>query len=275
MKWRVVCLCGLTALTVAAAEAPKRLNQSIEMLAQGQPIYYTGGHEGIGGSAFDAGKKMAGTWADYINYDMEHAPFDVSALSQFMKGLAAGGGSRSGHRTPTVIVTLPTDGTDEVTMRANAWMVKQVLATGIHGILLCHADSPAAVKVFVEAARFPIHQEGVGQGINEGVRGIHGVPTAAAIWGLSQKEYLEKADTWPLNPNGELMLGLKIEDKRALAHVDESLSVPGIAFAEWGPGDMGLSLGVPLARGDEQSMPPQMRDARATVLAACKRHKIF
>src|SRR5215472_19168522 len=162
MKWRLACLCGLAALTVAAAEAPKRLNQSIEMLAQGQPIYYTGSHEGIGGNAFEAGKKMAGTWADYINYDMEHAPFDVSALSQFMKGLAAGGGSRSGHKTPTVIVTLPTDATDEVTMRANAWMVKQVLATGIHGILLCHADNAGAVRAFVESARYPFQRLGVG-----------------------------------------------------------------------------------------------------------------
>ena len=44
-----------------------------------------------------------------------------------------------------VIVTLPTDGTNEAVMRANAWMVKQVLATGVHGILLCHADDPGAV----------------------------------------------------------------------------------------------------------------------------------
>ena len=47
------------------------------------------------------------------------------------------------------------------------------------------------------------------------------------------------------DPNGELILGLKIEDKYALEHVDESLSVPGIAFAEWGPGDMALSFGMP------------------------------
>ena len=272
MRMHRTCLCALLAVASAADQTPKRVNQSIEMLAQGQPIYYTGGHEGMGSEgAFEAGVKMAGTWADYINFDMEHAPFDPSALSAFMKGLVKGGPSRSGHRTPTVIVTLPTDATDEITMRANAWMVKQVLATGIHGILLCHADDPKAVKIFVEAARFPVHHEGVGAGLDEGRRGVHGIPTAAAIWGLSQKDYIEKADTWPLNPNGEIMLGLKIEDKRALSHVEESLSVPGIAFAEWGPGDMAMSLGIPGATGDA----PQMRDARSTVLAACKRHKIF
>ena len=89
-----------------------------------------------------------------------------------------------------------------------------------------------------------VHKQGVDKGVNEGRRGVHGVPTAAQIWGISPEEYLEKADAWPLNPNGELLLGLKLEDKYALANADEILKIPGIAFAEWGPGDMALSLGV-------------------------------
>ena len=268
-----VCLCAILALAIAFAQSPKRINKAVELLAQGQPIYYTGGHEGTGGG-FEAGKKAAHTWADYIMYDMEHAPFDVATLGEFMRGLAAGGPTKSGHRTPAVVVTLPIDGSDEAVVRANAWMLKQVLATGIHGIMLCHAQSAGAVKAFVESARLPISRLGVGEGLGEGKRGVHGVPTAAKIWGVSSKEYMEKADTWPLNPNGELILGLKIEDKYALQHVDESLSVPGIAFAEWGPGDMALSLGVPEG-GSQNPMPKVMQDARAKVLAACKRHKKF
>jgi 4-hydroxy-2-oxoheptanedioate aldolase len=266
-------VCATLALAVAAAQSPKRVNKAIELLSQGQPVYYTGGHEGTAGG-FEAGKKMAQTWADYIMYDMEHAPFDVAALAEFMKGLAAGGPTKSGHRTPAVIVTLPTDGTSEEVMRSNAWMLKQVLATGIHGVMLVHAQSPGAVKAFVESARFPTSRLGVGEGVGEGRRGVHGVPTAAKIWGISQKEYIEKADTWPLNPNGELMLGLKIEDKYALEHVDESLSVPGIAFAEWGPGDMALSLGMPDAAA-RNPMPKEMQEARAKVLSACQRHHKF
>ena len=258
-------------LTAALAQSPRRINKAIDLLSHGQPVYYTGGHEGTGGG-FEGGKKMASTWADYIMYDMEHAPFDVAALADFMRGLASAGPTRSGHRTPAVVVTLPTDGSSEAVMRANAWMLKQVLATGIHGVMLVHAQSPGAVRAFVEAARLPTSRLGVGEGLREGQRGVHGVPTAAKIWGVSQAEYIRKADTWPLNPEGELMLGLKIEDKYALEHVDESLSVPGIAFAEWGPGDMALSLGIPDAR---EPMPKPMQEARAKVLAACKRHKIL
>src|SRR5438270_1717508 len=262
----LLCLCAALALAIAFAQTPKRINKAIELLAAGQPIYYTGSHEGTGGG-FESGKKAAQTWADYIMYDMEHAPFDVTALAEFMRGLSAGGPTKSGHRTPAVVITLPFDGSDEAVVRNNAWMLKQVLATGIHGIMLCHAQSPAGVKAFVESARLPISRLGVGEGLAEGKRGVHGVPTASKIWGVSPAEYMEKADVWPLNPKGELMLGLKIEDKYAVEHVDASLSVPGIAFAEWGPGDMALSYGIP-GGISQNPMPPQLQQARAKVLAA-------
>ncbi|MDQ6708740.1 MAG: aldolase/citrate lyase family protein [Acidobacteriota bacterium] len=270
-----VCLVLGVATTAAQSPKPKRINRAIELLAEGQPIYYTGSHSGTVGT-FEQGVKDAQTYADYISYDMEHAPFDVRGLSEYMKGLVKGGPTKSGHRTPAVIVNVPVNGLDEASVRANAWMFNQVLATGVHGVLLTHADDPGAVRAFVEAIRFPIHKQGVGEnGLTEGRRGIHGVPTAAEIWGVSPDEYVQKADAWPLNPNGELLLGLKLEDKYAVANAQANLKVPGIAFAEWGPGDMALSLGVTGA-GRTAVNDPRMKDARSSILAACKaNHKFF
>jgi len=273
----LACLCVMLALVAATGRAqqakPKRINRAIELLAQGQPIYYTGSHSGTAGT-FEQGKKDAQTFADYISYDMEHAPFDVKGLSDYMRGLAEGGPTKSGHRTPAVIVNVPVTGIDEAAVRANAWMFAQVLATGVHGVLLCHADSPAAVRAFVEAIRFPLHKQGVDKGVNEGRRGVHGVPTAASVWGVSTEEYLDKADPWPLNPNGEILLGVKLEDKYAMANADEILKIPGIAFAEWGPGDMALSLGVRKS-GQAAIQDPAMQKARGTIFAACKANKKF
>ena len=271
------CLCLVagvaTMLAQTSAYKPKHINRALELLEQGQPIYYTGSHSGTTGS-FEQGKIDAQTYADYISYDMEHAPFDVKGLQEYMRGLVAGGPTKSGHRTPAVIVNVPVNGIDGPTVRANAWMFNQVLATGVHGVLLTHADSPDAVRAFVEAVRLPIHKQGVDHGISEGRRGVHGAPTAAEIWGVSQQEYLDKADAWPLNPNGELLLGLKLEDKYALANAEENLKVPGIAFAEWGPGDMAQSLGV-RGTGNVAETDPKMIAARAKVLAACKANHIF
>src|SRR4029078_3363131 len=53
---------------------------------------------------------------------------------------------------------------------------------------------------------------------------------------------------------------------------EETLKVPGIGFAEWGPGDMALSLGV---RGPRAESNPAMVAARAKVFAACKANKVF
>ena len=86
-------------------------------------------------------------------------------------------------------------------------------------------------------------------------------------------EYLKKADAWPLNPDGELMLGLKIENKRALETCEASTRVPGISFAEWGPGDMGMSLGHPDAHAPPY--PEAMHAARARVFAACRDAGLF
>jgi 4-hydroxy-2-oxoheptanedioate aldolase len=257
---------GVTA-TVAQTPKPKRINRAIELLEQGQPIYYAGSHNGTVGT-FEQGKADAQTFADYISYDMEAAPYDIAGLAAYMQGLAAGGPTRTGHKTPPVIVNVAVRGTDEVTVRANAWMFEQVLATGVHGILLVHADNPGAVRALIEAVRYPNREQGVGQaGLKEGVRGAHGAAMAAKIWGVSQAEYMQKADPWPLNPNGELLIGVKIEDKVALANVEETLKVPGIGFGEGGPGDMAVSLGV--KPGD-----PRLREAEEKIFSVAKLHKL-
>ena len=263
-----VCLIGWAATSWAQTPKPKRINQAIELLEQGQPIYYTGSHNGATGT-FEQGKLDAQTWADYISYDMEAAPYDIQGLAAYMKGLAAGGPSRSGHRTPAVIVNLPVRGTDEATVRANAWMVEQVLATGVHGILLCHATDAGAVRALVEAVRYPNREQGVGQqGLKEGRRGAHGAAMAASIWGVSTQEYQQKADVWPLNPNGEIMLGVKIEDKYGFANLNEIVKVPGLSFGEGGPGDMALSWGYP--SGD-----PRMDAIEEKIFQAAKAQHLF
>ncbi|HLZ08361.1 MAG TPA: aldolase/citrate lyase family protein, partial [Chloroflexota bacterium] len=221
--------------------------------------------------SFEGGVLAAKTWADYIAYEMEHGVFDIRELSEFMRGLAAGGPTRSGHATPAVIVTLPMIGDEEATVNANAWQIKQVLATGVHGILLCHAESPDAVRAFVKHCRYPFNRVG-GDGLEEGRRGGGGQASAAAIWGVSVRNYLDLADPWPLNPKGELFLGLKIENKRALANVEKTAAVSGIAFAEWGPGDMGMSLGFP--DNHDEPFPPEMVAARSRILAACKANNL-
>jgi len=245
---------------------PQRINRAIELLEQGQPVYYVGTSE----VTYDAGREMAGTWADYINVSMEHGVFDLPGLAEFMRGLKDGGPTRSGHATPAVIVDLPPDGSSEAVIRANAWVFKQALDRGVHGILLCHAEQPGAVEALVQACRYPFHTAGGGS--TQGRRGNGGQGSAAAIWGVPVQEYMEKADVWPLNPQGEIMLGLKIENKIALENARATTKVPGIAFAEWGPGDMHMFHGYASA---VEPYSEELLAARAKVKAACDEARLF
>ena len=43
-----------------------RINKTVQLLAQGQPIYYTGSED----RGYEGGLASAKTWADYINYDL-------------------------------------------------------------------------------------------------------------------------------------------------------------------------------------------------------------
>ena len=267
-----------------------RINRAIELLAQDQAIYYLGAHTGHVLSRAQ-GREDAGTWADYINVGMEHGAFDMAGLAEYLEGLVEGGPTRSGHRAPTIIVEAPVNGTDEANVRYNAWQFRQILGRGAHGVLLCQAETAGAVRAFVENCRYPHHKEGVDpslpspvarmQGetaaarppaLGTGTRGRGSEATAAPIWGISEPEYRERCDPWPLNPGGELLLGVKLESPEGIAHCEEILGTPGLGFAELGPGDLSLALGYREMPRD--NYPPEMREARERVFRACRANGI-
>ena len=95
-----------------------------------------------------------------------------------------------------------------------------------------------------------------------GTRGRGSEVDRRAVWGLSVEDYQRTCDPWPLNPDGELLLGIKLESPEGVARCEEILAVPGIGFAEMGPGDLGLSLGY--LEIPREPLPPEMA-GRASV----------
>ena len=180
-----------------------RINKAIELLEQGQEIFMMGTRE----LTYEAGRQMAQTWADMILIDFEHYPFDVVGLAKFMRGLVDGGPTPSGHPTPAVTTTLPSNCITPEEVYYNAWQVRQVLTTGVHGILHMQARSAEAVRAFVATVRYPHHTAGRDRGLPEGRRGQGGQGDASAIWGVGPMEYIRRADPWPLNPEGRAAAG--------------------------------------------------------------------
>lgn len=270
-----------------------RINRAIELLQQDQAIYYAGAHSGHV-LTYAQGRQDAKTWADYINVGMEHGAFDMPGLAEYMRGLVDGGPTASGHRTPAVIVEAPVNGTDAANIRHNAWQFRQILGRGVHGIVLCQAECADAVRAFVESCRFPHQRAGTDPDapspaqrmrgtvksaggnnrvlLGVGTRGRGSEATAAPVWGIPPRDYLQRCDPWPLNPHGELLLGVKLESPEGVANAEAILAAPGIGFAEMGPGDLSLALGYPMESFERY--PPQMQEARDRILAACRANHI-
>ncbi len=263
---------GPPAARAATADyaGPQKINKAVELLAAGQPVYYS-----YGSGGYDKGRELARTWADILMYDMEGAALDFAGLREFMRGLVDGGPAPSGHRTPAVIVTLPLYGLDEDTVQSNHWMIQQALAAGVHGLHLCHARDASATRAFVRAARYEINRQAVGEGLEEGLRMFGAHQFASWVWGVSAREYYDLADPWPLNPDGQLLLGVKIEDRAGLLNTESIVRVPGIAFAEWGPRDTSYANGffdVALDYGRKPGVapPPPLQAAADRVIRASK-----
>ena len=153
----------------------ERVNRCITLLQQDQAIYYVGHHTGHV-LTHAQGVQDAATWADYINIGMEHGAFDMAGLAAYLRGLAEAGPTRSGHRTPTVIIEAPVNGTDEANIRHNAWQFRQILGRGVHGIILCQAECPHAVRAFVESCRYPINTLGMDPAIPTALARLAGAP---------------------------------------------------------------------------------------------------
>ncbi|HUO23213.1 MAG TPA: hypothetical protein VMU59_11915 [Caulobacteraceae bacterium] len=273
---------GVQPSSVDLGYRPRRLNKAIELWEDGQPVYYTGVGLKLGMDPYEHGRRMAKTYADCINYDLEQGPLDFTAFANFMRGLKDGGPTRSGHATPTVIVEPPVTGLSEPYALANSWIIKNLFDIGAHAVHICHARDPKAIEVYAQmAARFEIDYPDTPKLQRPGLRGQ---PPGGVldVWGVSLNHYMHVGDVWPLNPRGELMIGVKIEDRYADANMAEVLAVKGLAFAEWGPTDntqslFGLAAYPEDASGRVKASADQAKtlaEVRLRVLAECKKNNI-
>jgi 4-hydroxy-2-oxoheptanedioate aldolase len=107
-----------------------------------------------------------------------------------------------------------------------------------------------------------------------GIRPESGFERAAAYWAMTPAQYLEKADVWPLNPNGELLISIIIESREGVANARTLAAHPGVAVVTLGAGTLG---GVFSTRNADGSRGPRDQAgfdaAVASVLAACKEFK--
>jgi 4-hydroxy-2-oxoheptanedioate aldolase len=244
---------------VSAQGTTVRINGAIDKLARGKSL--------AGAIMYDfslyAAAQFASSDLDFIIIDMEHRGLDFERLETFLLGTTNKAEiAKQGNlqvRVPP-IVRIPTYG-----RAPNEAIVKQVLDMGAFGIMFPAIENKAQALEAVSAARYP-QMKGSKYPNPVGRRGNGNMP-AAWFWGLTRPEYSLRADIWPANPNGEILLFLQVETVEGVRNINEILSVPGIGVLFVGPNDLSWSLGVPQGS-------PEHEEAVQLVLDACMARNI-
>jgi 4-hydroxy-2-oxoheptanedioate aldolase len=239
---------------VSAQGSSVRINGAIDKLTRGKSL--------AGAIMYDfslyAAAQFSRSDLDFMIIDMEHRSLDFERLEMFLLGTTDKAAiARQGNlqvRVPP-IVRIPTYGRD-----VNESIVKQVLDIGAFGIMFPAIESKEQALQAVRASRYPPLKDSK-YPEPRGVRGNGNMP-AAWFWGLSRPEYSLRADVWPANPQGELLLFLQVETIEGVRHINDILSVPGIGVLFIGPNDLSWSLGV-------QAGAPEHEEAIQLVLSAC------
>lgn len=237
------------------SSSPVRLNRTIELMESGEKAF------GIFAWNLTArsGAAIADSPLDFVIIDLEHSPADVSRLEAYLLGMTNKEEIvKNGHLQPRVtpLVRVPSTGKERV-----LYTVKQVLDAGALGVVVPHVETADEARLMVQACRYP-QRKGVADFEPAGKRGA-AYRWPARYWGLTPEEYSQRADVWPLDPQGEVLLWIMIESVEGLKNAREIAATPGVGGIFIGPGDLAFSMGVP--PGD-----PSLEAAYTEILAACK-----
>ena len=225
--------------TLAAGAQQVRINRLIEALERGEPAI------------------TSDVWT-FV--DQEHGPYVIDQLGVRLREMAEVITS-AGQQRLAPIVRIPTEGDQNV-----RWVIKQVLERGAMGIIVPQVENAEQATKIIRAVRYP-QRRNTRYPSPSGRRGFAGAPRT---WGLSVMEYIEVADVWPLNPEGELFVMPMIENDEGVRNVGAILDVPGVGGVLIGPNDLSMGLGVGPWHTDGRVLhPPEAEAAIQTVAQAC------
>ena len=274
----ILLIVAVVVSSAAMVQAPRHLNPVVDLLAQKKAVFglYAPANRrpGRGGAvpadapppktpAELAKEALANESADYLfdgtmegNFDRGYGPF-----VDFMKGMVDGGTLKAKQLHLPLFVKMHEIAPDPALGAKN---IGKQLNLGVAGIVFVDVKSAEEVKTGLAAMRFAA----------KGGTRPDDVGTAPQVWGMSEKEYKEKADLWPLNPNGELVNFTIVESKEGLEKIREIAAVKGIGVLFPGAGTLRGVFSTTDAAGQRVLDEPAWEAAIQKVLAACKEFNV-
>jgi 2-keto-3-deoxy-L-rhamnonate aldolase RhmA len=281
------------------AQAPRpHLNPVVDLLAQKRAIFGVsqpsngrgGGNRGGGGAAAGAAATptpsptpppapppqktplelakdaLAHPESDYLfNGSMEYGvDRGLPTFTQFAEAMVEAGSITAtpySHLRAPFAVKTPIVATDPAKAVEN---IGRQLNAGVSIIIMTGVETVDEVNQAIAAMRFKskggVRADDIGQ--------------AAKYWGLSDEQYRAKADLWPLNPDGELLLWVIVESKPGLANVRNIAAVKGVSVMFTGAGTLGGVFSTTGPDGRRVRDDAAWEAANQQILAACKEAKL-
>ena len=142
--------------------------------------------------------------------------------------------------------------------------VAMQLDAGVSGVMFVEVESAEEARWGLDAMRYAVH----------GGTRPESVGSAPQYWDVSEEEYRERADLWPLNPDGELISWVIVESHEGLENVREIAAVPGIGVLWPGAGTLRRLFSSVDEQGERVLDEEGWENAIQSVLAACKEFDI-
>ena len=206
---------------------------------------------------------LAYTGADYIFDGSMERNFDrgYETFSQFAQGMFNAGMLAKGKLKQPMFVKMTEIAPDPAAARDR---IAKQLNLGVNGIVFVDVKSADEVKQGLAMMRFA----------SKGGTRPDDIGHAHHFWGLSDKEYREKADLWPLNPKGELVNFTIVESLEGLAKVREIAAVKGIGVLFPGAGTLRGLFSTQDSTGRRVVDQAKWEAAIQQVLSACKEFNV-
>lgn len=251
----------------------ERLNPMIDLLEAKQPVFgvYAPANRRPPreGSPAPAPKSPAELAQEALAYPHADFLFDGSMEGDFDRGFpvfeafvtafGAAGAVEPGRarlKRPLVVKTPEIAPDPELAARR----IARQLDLGASVIVFVGVESADEVRTGLAAMRFR----------SQGGARPDAVGNAPKLWGMSEAEYRQRADVWPLNPRGELVNWTIVESPKGLENVREIAAVPGIGVLFPGAGTLRGVFTTTTADGRRVFDEAGWEAAIRKVLAACK-----
>ena len=171
---------------------------------------------------------------DFCRVDNEHTWRQDQSMDHMMRAAVVGD-----------IVALPRID------KGNPFLIRKAYEIGAQGFIIPDIQSTQEVEEIIKAAKFP----------PLGYRGYSGNCLAGGYGTKGGEEFIQ----WS---NRELLVGVMVEDPKAIQEINQIMALEGLDFVLFGPADYSLNIGLSAPKKNH----PKVQDALKKTIAAAKKN---